>query len=141
MAGFLGKIQSGKMQLPPIGLALGCTILRVAEDNSELECGYEIGSQFLNPAGQVQGGILCAMLDDATSLLVVNAIEEGAGIATLNLNTSFIRPSSAGAFQAVSRLVRKGNEICNVTGELRQNGKLIATATAVSKILPATARG
>ena len=137
MAGFLARIQRGELKLPPIGLTLGCSIIRIAEDNSELECGYEIGQQFLNPVGQVQGGILCAMLDDVTSLLIVNVLEKGAGIATLSLNTSFIRPGVAGIFRGVSKLVRQGREICNVTGELWQEGKLIATATAVSKVMPA----
>lgn len=135
MVGFIHNIKSGQFDLPPISMTLGCSILRVSEDNSELECGYDIGGQFLNPACQVQGGVLGAMLDDVMSLLLVNAVEKGHGIATLSFNMSFIRPGLAGTFQALSKLVRQGKEICHVTGELRQNGNLITTAASVSKIL------
>ncbi|GLR66977.1 hypothetical protein GCM10010909_16570 [Acidocella aquatica] len=140
MTGLLHKIRDGELILPGISQTLGCAVLRIGENEDEVECSYQIGPQFLNPAEQVQGGILCAMLDDVTSLLIINAIGPGASIATLNLNTSFIRPGTPGGFRGMAKLVRHGREVCNVTGELWQEGKLIATATAVSKILPVKPR-
>jgi uncharacterized protein (TIGR00369 family) len=90
---------------------------------------------FLNPAGQVQGGMLCAMLDDVTATLVMSTLAEGEHCATLSLNTSFLRPAKPGRLTGRATLVRRGRGVCNVNGELWQNDKLVATASAVCMLV------
>ncbi|HTR07827.1 MAG TPA: PaaI family thioesterase [Paraburkholderia sp.] len=118
---------------PPITTTLGGTLLALRED--ALEAAYVGTPAFLNPAGQVQGGMLCAMLDDVTATLVTSTLAEGEHCATLNLNTSFLRPAKPGRLIGRATLVRRGRGVCNVDGELWQDDKLVATATAVCMIV------
>ncbi|WP_269505659.1 PaaI family thioesterase [Burkholderia sp. IMCC1007] len=119
---------------PPVTQTLGGRVASLTD--SVLESEYVGAPAFLNPAGHIQGGILSAMLDDVTALLVVSTLDEGEHCATLNLNTSFLRPAKAGRLRGRATLVRRGRGVCNVSGELWQDDKLVATASAVCAIVP-----
>jgi uncharacterized protein (TIGR00369 family) len=75
------------------------------------------------------------MLDDVTAFLVTATLAPGEHCATLSLNLSFVKPAHAGALQGRARLVRRGREVCHVAGELLQDGRLVATATAVCTVV------
>lgn len=123
----------GENGAPAITTTLGGTCLLLSDD--ALEAEYVGAPAFLNPAGQVQGGMLCAMLDDVTATLVTSTLAEGEHCATLSLNTSFLRPAKPGKLTGRATLVRRGRGVCNVNGELWQDEKLVATATAVCMIV------
>ncbi|GAB3354528.1 MULTISPECIES: PaaI family thioesterase [Giesbergeria] len=95
---------------------------------------YQATEQFLNPARQVQGGMLSAMLDDVTAVLVTATLEPGTFCATLSLNTSFLSSAKAGPVIGKARFERQGKNICNVCGELWQGDTLVASATAVCMV-------
>lgn len=119
---------------PPVTQTLGGRVASLSD--SVLESEYVGAPAFLNPAGHIQGGILSAMLDDVTALLVVSTLGDGEHCATLSLNTSFLRPAKAGKLLGRSTLVRRGRGVCNVSGELWQDDKLVAMASAVCAIVP-----
>jgi uncharacterized protein (TIGR00369 family) len=100
-----------------------------------LRTDYIGAPSFLNPAGGVQGGMLGAMLDDLTASLVDATLAPGEGVATLNLNVSFLRPARPGALQGESVLVRRGRDICHVSATLSQDGKAVASAMATCKVV------
>ncbi|RQH06407.1 PaaI family thioesterase [Paraburkholderia dinghuensis] len=123
----------GENGAPPITTTLGATFVSLSEDT--LEARYVGTPAFLNPAGQIQGGMLCAMLDDVTATLVTSTLAVGEHCATLNLSTSFLRPAKPGTLTGRATLVRRGRGVCNVNGELWQDDRLLATATAVCMIV------
>ncbi|MEX3944860.1 PaaI family thioesterase [Paraburkholderia sp. BR10937] len=129
----LARLYGEHVSPPPITATLGGTFVSLSDD--ALEAEYIGTAAFMNPAGQVQGGMLCAMLDDVTATLVTSTLGEGEHCATLNLNTSFLRPAKAGKLIGCATLVRRGRGVCNVNGELWQDKKLVATATAVCMIV------
>jgi uncharacterized protein (TIGR00369 family) len=118
---------------PPITTTLGGQYLSLGDD--ALEIAYAGTAGFLNPAGQVQGGMLAAMLDDVTATLVTSTLADGEHCATLSLNTTFLRPARAGRLLGRATLVRRGRGVCNVDGELWQDDKLVASASAVCMIV------
>jgi uncharacterized protein (TIGR00369 family) len=79
--------------------------------------------------------MLSAMLDDMTASLVDATLTAGQGVATLNLNVSFLRPAQVGMLQGEARMLRRGRDICHVMGSLLQDGKVVATAVAVCKVI------
>ena len=99
-----------------------------------VEVEFEAKPEFLNPAGNVQGGFLAAMLDDTMGPAVTATLDAGEFAPTLNLNVQFHRPARAGALKAVGRVVLRGKEVCQLSGELFQNDKIVATATATAVI-------
>jgi uncharacterized protein (TIGR00369 family) len=132
--GYFARVRRGELPPPPVSTTLGGRITAVDLEAGTLESDYSAGEGFLNPAGQVQGGVLGAMLDDVTAFLVTATLAPGEHCATLNLNLSFLKPARAGALRGRSRLVRRGREVCHVVGELLQEDRVVATATAVCTV-------
>ncbi|WP_321926430.1 PaaI family thioesterase [Burkholderia sp. BCC1998] len=119
----------------PVTAMLGGVIRCIDDSYSRLECDYIGTEEFRNPAGNLQGGMLSAMLDDLTAWLVTVGIDKSARCATLSLTTSFIRPAIPGQLQGRATMIRRGRIVCHVEGELWQEGTLIATARAVCAIV------
>lgn len=135
--GYFSRMLRGESARPPVLTLLGSQIDAVDAAAGTLSARYEAQASFRNPAGTVQGGMLSAMLDDLTASLVDATLPAGQGVATLNLNVSFLRPAQVGSLQGEARMLRRGRDVCHVTGTLLQDGKEVATAVAVCKIVPA----
>jgi uncharacterized protein (TIGR00369 family) len=131
---YFTRLQRGDAPLPPITTTLGGQIQTVDLAAGTLQSTYLATPDFLNPAGQVQGGMLSAMLDDVTAFLVTATLADREFCATLNLNVSFLRPAQAGRLEGRAQLVRRGRDVCNVSGELWQGGKLVASAVATCMV-------
>ena len=133
--GYLSRMLRGETPQPPVLTLLGSRIEAVDAAAGTLSASYEAAGSFRNPAGTVQGGMLGAMLDDLTASLVDATLAAGQGVATLSLNVSFLRPAQVGPLQGQARILRRGREVCHVTGTLLQAGQEVATAVAVCKIV------
>ena len=125
--------------VPAVTLLLGGTPPSIDLDAGTYACDYVGLPTFANPAGTIQGGMLGAMLDDVTASLVTATLQHGEHCATLNLNLSFLRPALPGPIQGRARLARRGRGVCHVEGELLQQGKAVAIATATCMVVRATA--
>ena len=134
--GYLSRMLRGEVERPPVLTLLGSRIDAVDAAAGTLSATYQAQADFRNPAGTVQGGMLSAMLDDVTASLVDATLTAGQGVVTLSLNVSFLRPALVGPLQAEATLMRRGREVCHVMGTLRQEGKEVATAVAVCKVVP-----
>jgi uncharacterized protein (TIGR00369 family) len=127
---YVDRVQRGEAEPPPVTTMLGGRIRALDRAAGLLRSDYLATGAFLNPAGQVQGGMLGAMLDDVTAFLVTATLAEGEHCATLNLNVSFLRPARPGLLVGTARTQRRGREVCHVSGELSQDGRVVAAATA-----------
>jgi uncharacterized protein (TIGR00369 family) len=132
---YFHRMLRGETPRPPVLTLLGSRIDAVDVDAGTLMVSYEALPDFRNPVGTVQGGMLSAMLDDMTASLVDATLTAGQGVATLNLNVSFLRPAQVGMLQGEARMLRRGRDICHVMGSLLQDGKVVATAVAVCKVI------
>lgn len=132
---YFHRMLRGETPRPPVLTLLGNRIETVDATAGILRASYEARTEFMNPAGTVQGGMLSAMLDDLTASLVDATLTTGQGVATLSLNVSFLRPAQIGTLQGEARLLRRGREVCHVMGTLLQDGKEVATAVAVCKVI------
>ena len=133
--GYFSRMLRGETPRPPVLTLLGSQIDAVDAAAGTLSATYQAQADFRNPAGTVQGGMLSAMLDDLTASLVDATLSAGQGVATLNLNVSFLRPARVGPLQGEARLLRRGRDVCHVLGTLLQDGKEVATAVAVCKVV------
>lgn len=137
--GFFWRIQRGELPLPNIAATFGTRFVDVQPEVGEITATFEIGEQFLNPVGIVQGGILAAMLDDTMGPALAATLGAGEFAPTLNLNVSFVRPAAAGSFTGKGRVVARGGRICHLQGELfDEAGTLVATASATAMVSRST---
>jgi uncharacterized protein (TIGR00369 family) len=131
---FFWKIVEGKLPPPPCAKTLGIEFTAVDGERGTVEVKFEAKPDFLNPAGNVQGGFLAAMLDDTMGPALTATLDAGEFAPTLNLNVQFHRPAKAGPLKGVGRVVLRGKEICQLSAELMQYEKVVATATATAMI-------
>ncbi|RFA29036.1 phenylacetic acid degradation protein [Alkalilimnicola ehrlichii] len=131
---FFWQMQDGKIPPPKAADTLGLNILNVDVDSGVLEAEFFAKEAFTNPAGNIQGGFLAAMLDDTMGPALAAQLGAGEFAPTLNLNVQFLAPARPGKLQATGRVRQRGGEICFLSGELRQDGRMIAIATATAVI-------
>ena len=119
---------------PPVARLLGAQPLALDLAQGRLSVAYEATAAFLNPAGTVQGGMLCAMLDDVTACLLDASLAGEGVVLTLNLNVAFHRPARPGPLRAEACFVHRGRRVANLSATLSQGGRAVASATAVCQI-------
>ena len=128
------KIVDGRLPPPACAKTLGIEFTAIDAERGTIEVRFEAKPEFLNPAGHVQGGFLAAMLDDTMGPALVATLDAGEFAPTVNLNVQFHRPAKIGPLNGIGRVVMRGKEICQLSGELMQNDKIVATGTATAVI-------
>jgi acyl-coenzyme A thioesterase PaaI-like protein len=78
------------------------------------------------------------MLDDTMGPALVATLPKGQFAPTVNLSVSIHRPARIGVITGKGRILRRGKELSFMSGELYQDGQMIAsgTATAMVRELP-----
>ncbi len=117
---------------------LGFEMVSVNQAEMRVEALFNADAAFTNPMGQIQGGYLCAMLDDVMSLAGVVTSGMTHVMPTLEMKTSFLRPAMPGQkLRAIGRVVKWGRTIAFTAGELYDSeGRLLATATGTAMPAP-----
>ena len=126
---FFWKIVDGRLPPPPSAKTLGIEFAAIDGERGTAEVKFEAKPEFLNPAGNVQGGFLAAMLDDTMGPALSSTLDAGEFAPTVNLNVQFHRPAGLGPLKGFGRVVMRGREMCHGSAELWQNDKIVATAT------------
>ncbi len=124
-------VMAGRVAPPPAAALLGWQLVEIDPDNGTIEVAFTATEAFLNPAGDVQGGMLAAMLDDTMGPALVATLPPGDWAPTIDLQVRFLAPARPGELRARGRVVRRGRDVAFLAGELRDsNDRLLATATA-----------
>ncbi|WP_130802102.1 PaaI family thioesterase [Acinetobacter ihumii] len=121
-------------KFPPIHHLLGGHNLQWNEQQQELEICYMALESFTNPRGTVEGGMICAMLDDVMGLFAFLANGKQPAT-TINLTMDFLRPCQVGQVYTKCRFIKQGKAILNIESEAWQNNKMVARSTANFMVL------
>ena len=113
---------------------LGFRMSRVEQATRTVEVAFDARAELLcNPMGQIQGGFLCAMLDECMSVACMVASGMTAVAPTLEMKTSFLRPAMPGALTGIGRVLKWGRTVAFTEGELYDDqGRLLAKATGTA---------
>ena len=113
---------------------LGFRMTRVEQATRTVEVAFEARAELLcNPMGQIQGGFLCAMLDECMSVACMVASGMTSVAPTLEMKTSFLRPAMPGALKGVGRVIKWGKTVAFTEGELYDDqGRMVAKATGTA---------
>jgi uncharacterized protein (TIGR00369 family) len=129
--GAFWDVLEGRRDPPPAAVLLGWKLVSVDPKAETIEVEFTATESFLNPAGDVQGGLLAAMLDDTLGPALVATLDDGQWAPTIDLQVQFLRPAKPSQLRGVGRVVRRGKEVAFLAGELRgADGSIVATATA-----------
>ena len=113
---------------------LGFRMKRVVQAQKLVEVEFDARAELLcNPMKQIQGGYLCAMLDECMSVACMVASGMTAVAPTLEMKTSFLRPAMPGVLLGVGRVLKWGRTVAFTEGELFDaEGRLVAKATGTA---------
>jgi uncharacterized protein (TIGR00369 family) len=113
---------------------LGFRMVSVSQATRSVEVEFDAKAELLlNPMKQIQGGYLCAMLDEAMSVACMVASGMTAVAPTLEMKTSFFRPGVPGKIKGVGKVVKWGRQVAFTEGELYDaEGRLLAKATGTA---------
>ena len=130
----------GDLEAPPAAALLGWRALSIEPGHVRVE--YTARGEFCNPMGNIQGGFLTAMLDDAMGPAAFTLLGADEFAPTLNISVSFLSPAKPGKLIADGRVVSKGRTVVFMEGSLAmEDGTLVATATATAKIIGPSGNG
>ena len=126
----LARFQRTKNQ-PTGSQTLGFRIVGVSQATKSVEVEFEARAELLlNPMKQIQGGYLCAMLDECMSVACMVASGMTAVAPTLEMKTSFLRPGAPGKIKGIGRVLKWGRQVAFTEGELFDpEGRMLAKAT------------
>ncbi|ATQ42317.1 PaaI family thioesterase [Caulobacter mirabilis] len=132
----LARFTASKRQ-PPGSQLLGFRMVRVSQADREVEVAFEASEQLTNPMKQIQGGYLCAMLDECMSVACMVASGMTSVAPTIEMKTSFYRPALPGPIRGIGRVSRWGKTIAFTEGELYDaEGRVLAKATGTAMPTP-----
>ncbi len=122
-------------QWPPSVTTLGGHGLEFDQNVKTLQMSFQAIPNFCHSQDIVQGGYITGMLDAVMAYAVIGLPDVCQGVATLEIKVNFIAPGHPGEFESVGQVVHLGRSIAYLSGELRQNQKLVATATSTIKLI------
>ncbi|ACG77279.1 conserved hypothetical protein [Phenylobacterium zucineum HLK1] len=133
----LERFQRSKNQ-PTGSQTLGFRLTGVSQADRSVEVEFEARAELLlNPMRQIQGGYLCAMLDECMSVACMVASGMTAVAPTLEMKTSFFRPGMPGKIRGIGKVVKWGRQVAFTEGELYDpEGRLLAKATGTALPTP-----
>lgn len=117
--------------VPPTAAILGQEILEIDSEAGRVKMKFQPIDACRNPMGNVQGGIVVAMLDDAAAFAAIIKSGKRIGIPTIELKTSFFAPAKAGVpLFAEGRCLKLGKRIAFMEADLfDEAGTLLARLT------------
>ena len=105
--------------VPPTAAILGQEILEIDSEAGWVKMKFQPIDACRNPMGNVQGGIIVAMLDDAAAFAAIIKSGKRIGIPTIELKTSFFAPAKAGVpLFAEGRCLKLGKRIAFMEADL-----------------------
>jgi uncharacterized protein (TIGR00369 family) len=86
-------ILSDPTKQPPSARHLGFELIDFSVENGWAEVAFTPRAEFLNPAGAIQGGFVCAMLDDAMAVAASISKRLAVIVPTLQMTVTYLRPT------------------------------------------------
>ena len=126
----------GRAPMPPAAATLGLEFVEVDADHGAIELAFTATEAFTNPAGNVLGAFVAAMLYDTVGPALLATLEPDQFQSTLQLNVSFMRPVRPGRIGATGRIVHRDGDLVFLEACLRDGDAVIASATATARVIP-----
>jgi uncharacterized protein (TIGR00369 family) len=129
----------GRRPLPRAAATLGLEFISADVEHGTIELAFTATDAFTNPTGNVLGAFQAAMLYDTVGPALLATLAPEQFQSTLDLKVNFLRPVQPGRILAKGRVVHRDGEIAFLEASLiDSNDAIIATATAVARVIPLT---
>jgi uncharacterized protein (TIGR00369 family) len=127
----------GRAPVPRAAATLGLEFIDADCENGTIELAFAAREEFTNPAGNVLGAFVAAMLYDTVGPALLATLEPDQFQSTVGLNVNFLRPVRPGRVVGKGHVVHRDGDMAFVEASLVDaHGTLIATATATARVIP-----
>lgn len=126
----------GRLPHPPMAQHLGLRLVEVGDGRAVMR--VTPGPEHANAGGFAHGGLAATLIDSVTGCALWTTVDDGAAIATVELNVTYVRPvgPDAGELVAEAEVVHSGGSIGVASAEVRDtSGALCATGRATYAVL------
>ena len=114
---------------------MGMHITLADDEQGILEANFTAHAHFTNRVGNIQGGIITAMLDDLMGYALGITLPPMQFAPTANLNVSFLRPAQPGVLHGRGQILKREGDIFHLAAKIYNDaGELLASATAKAKL-------
>lgn len=121
----------------PASAWLNQSILELDVEEGWVKIGYDLGEAHFNRFGALHGGSIACVMDDVLAVAAGMVAKWGEIAPTLEMKVSYLNQGGAGKHVAEARVLKRGRQINFLEATMtREDGKVIATATASIMIAP-----
>jgi uncharacterized protein (TIGR00369 family) len=121
----------------PASAWLNQSILELDVEESWVKIGYDLGQAHFNRFGALHGGSIACVMDDVLAVAAGMVAKWGEIAPTLEMKVSYLNQGGAGKHFAEAKVLKRGRQINFLEATMtREDGKVIATATATIMIAP-----
>ena len=125
---------TGRLPMPRAAATLGFEFVDADPDAGWIEVAFTSTDAFTNPVGEVLGGFLAAMLFDTVGPALLATLGPDEFQSTLELKTSFLRPTRPGRLIGRGRIVHRDGPLAFLDATLADAVGVVATATATARV-------
>jgi uncharacterized protein (TIGR00369 family) len=127
----------GRAPIPPAAATLGFQFIDADVEAGTIEVAFAATEAFTNPAGNVLGAFLAAMLYDTVGPALLATLKPDQFQSTLQLDVSFLRPVRPGRIIGKGRVVHRDGDLAFLEASLLDgDAAVIASATATARVIP-----
>jgi uncharacterized protein (TIGR00369 family) len=127
----------GRAPIPRAAATLGFEFIDADVENGTIELAFAATEAFTNPAGNVLGAFVAAMLYDTVGPALLATLEPDQFQSTLELTVHFLRPVRPGRVVGKGRVVHRVGDLAFLEASLLDSQEtIIATATATARVIP-----
>jgi uncharacterized protein (TIGR00369 family) len=119
--------------VPGLQQYLGIELVRF--EPGKLWCRAEVRDELLTPFGNVHGGVLAAIADHITGVVVYPLMQAGHWAATTEVKLNYIAPVQTGLLEAESTVLAMTSRSAVVRGEIYYKGELACAAQGTLTIV------
>ena len=127
----------GRAPVPPAAATLGFEFIDADVGAGTIEVAFTATEAFTNPAGNVLGAFVAAMLYDTVGPAPLATLEPDQFQSTCQLNVAFLRAVRPGRVTGRGRIVHREEDLVFLEASLFDaDGAAIAAATATARVIP-----
>jgi uncharacterized protein (TIGR00369 family) len=126
----------GRAPMPPAARTLGLEVVDVDPGQATIDLAFTAPEDWTNPAGNVLGAFVAAMLYDTVGPALIATLEPDQFQSTLDLRVQFLRPVRPGRLAGHGRVLRRESDLAFLEAALTDGaGNTIATASATARVI------
>jgi len=126
----------GRAPIPRAAATLGWEFIDADVEKGTIEVAFKATEDFTNPAGNVLGAFLAAMLYDTVGPALLATLKPDQFQSTLQFSVNFLRPVRPGRIVGKGRVVHRNGDLAYLSATLNGSGKaIIATASATARVI------